>query len=336
MSLKDVAKASLRPVVRTAWPAVEMLARAQAPSSRTSVNWSSTWNATLDAALEHLPPLNGVPHALYRRLLQPTGVPKLHALALEEGRVTALVSLRRRNLFWEPVAYQCIPMAVAPALDDGALGRAIASLGLEVRVSAGLGAEVEALHPQRSWKYDFYKVDLAGDYEAHWRQKKRQYTIRRARKTLAEVEQRLDGDGDLDWIVNHWREQWSGHPDNEVVAAPDRLNFWSALMDARSNALGLHTLQLLKDGKRAAGLVFTSIGDTAMIQCGGRDPGFDDAYARAAALIAAIEWAKGRGFAWLDIAGGDEKRLWAPIGGQRYGAIFRPPLMERLYWVQEG
>ncbi len=335
MSIKDVAKASLRPVVRTAWPAVEMLARAQAPSVRTHMAWSSHWTGAFDAALERLPPLKGVPHSLYRELLQPTGVPKMHALATEDGEPTAVLSLRRRNLFWEPVAYQCIPMAIAPALDDDALGRAIEALGVEVRVSAGLGAEIELLHPQRSWKYDFYKVDLKGDYEAHWREKKRQYTIRRARKTLAEVTTRIDGEGDLEWIVGNWREQWKGHPDNEVVAAPDRLRFWGALIRAPSNALGLHTLQVLRDGQRVAGLVFTSSGDNAMIQCGGRDPAFDDAYARAAALVAAIEWAKAHGFAYLDIAGGDEKRLWAPIGGQRYGAIFRPPLMERLYWVQE-
>jgi CelD/BcsL family acetyltransferase involved in cellulose biosynthesis len=243
--------------------------------------------------------------------------------------------LRRCRRHWEPVAYQCVPGAIAPAVDTPALGRALNALGVEVRVNAGLGPEVELLAPRYSWKYVWYKVDLQSDYEAHWRAKKRQYTVRRARKQCADMQQRIDGAGDLEWIIAQWRTQWADDPGQEVVAAGDRVRFWGALMRAPpEGGLGLHTLQLLsREGKRAAGLIFTSNGDTVMLQCGGREPEFDDSYARAYLHIAAIEWAKQHGFKFLDLAAGDFKRLWGPEGGVRYGAIFRPPLIDAFTWA---
>ncbi len=336
MSIKAAIKSALRPAVGAAWPAIESAAilGARVRAGAVAIEWFDAWNAQLDEALEHVPPMPECPHDVYRALVKDTGVPKRHVIARENDAVTAVISLRKRRHFWEPVTYQCVPKQVAPAVNAAALGRALKALGLEIRVEGGMGENIVELNPTKSWAYEWRKVELDTDYEAHWREKKRQYTIRRARKTLAQVTQRVDAPGDAEWIVEHWRKQWADNESREVVAAPDRANFWPALMAARDrSALKLHTLQIMKEDRRMAGLVFTSMGDTAMIQCGGADLEFDDDYARAAVLIAAIEWAKSAGFKVLDIAGGPAKRYWGPVGGQRYGGLFRGPIVAAFAWV---
>lgn len=335
MSLKTQVKSVLSPMVRAAWPVVETIGGLEARACRhgTAVHWSDAWNVEMDAALETLPPLPDCPHDLYRELLKPTRARKKHALVLEGGKPSALISLRHCARHWEPVIYQCMPFAIAPAIDRPALARALNALGMEVRVPAGLGDEVEELHPSDRWSYTWHKIEVQGDYEAHWRAKKRQYTVRRARKETAHMQRRVNGAGDLEWIVEQWREQWKDDPGQEVIAADDRLNFWGALAKRTDTTLKLHTLMLADGERRVSGLVLTSKGDTAMIQCGGRDPEFEDAYSAAAVQIFAAEWAKAEGFTVLDIAGGPYKRLWGPEGGERYGAVFRPRVMSALSWA---
>ncbi len=335
MSLKQKTQSALRPLVQAAWPVVEAVSRARPPGGPgISVLWAEAWTPAFDEALAALPALADCPHELYRELLRPTDAPKRHALVRENGAPIAIISLRRCQRHWEPVAYQCLPGAIAPALDAPALGRALNALGLEVRVNAGLGPDVEQMAPRYSWKYVWYQIDLQSDYQAHWRAKKRQYTINRARKRCAEMERRVDGEGDLEWIITQWREQWASDPGQEIVATQDRIHFWGALAKLGDrNHLRLHTLTLLGQGKRAAGLIFTSRGDTVMLQCGGRDPGFDDSYSRAATTLASVDWAAEHGFRYLDLAAGDFKRLWGPEGGVRYGAIFRPRIIDALSWA---
>jgi hypothetical protein len=336
LSLKTQVKSVLGPVVRAAWPVVETIGGMEARASRDGlrVRWSDTWTGEFDTALETLPPLQDCPHDLYRELLKPTRALKKHALVLEGGRPSALISLRHCARHWEPVVYQCMPFAIAPALDTPALARALHVLGMEVRIPAGLCHEVAALHPSDCWSYAWHQIEVQGDYEAHWRSKKRQYTIRRARKETAHMQRRIGGAGDLEWIVEQWREQWKDDPGQEVVAADDRLNFWSALAQRNeTTALRVHTLMLVDGERRVSGLIVTSKGDTAMIQCGGRDPAFEDAYSAAAVQIFAAEWARTAGFRVLDIAGGPYKRLWGPEGGLRYGAVFRPRVMSALSWA---
>lgn len=336
MSLKAQVKSVLSPMVRAAWPVVETMGQLEARATRgaLTVRWSEEWTAELDQALETLPPLPDCPHDLYRELLKPTRADKKHALVLENGGPSAVISLRHCARHWEPVVYQCMPFAIAPATDTAALTRALHALGMEVRVPAGLGEEVTTLQPSDCWSYTWHRIDVQDDYEAHWRAKKRQYTIRRARKETAHMQRRVGGAGDLEWIVEQWRDQWKDDPGQEVVAADDRLNFWSALSQrAETSALKVHTLMLVDGERRVSGLIITSKGDAAMIQCGGRDPEFEDAYSAAAVQIFAAEWAKTAGFRVLDIAGGPYKRLWGPEGGLRYGAVFRPRVMSALAWA---
>jgi hypothetical protein len=298
------------------------------------VRWSSAWSAEFDAALQHLPPLEDCPHELYRELMRPTSTRKRHALVSERGDPVALISLRRRGYAWEPVAYQCVPFALAPARNAQTLGRALNALGLNIVIAAGLSDMAADLNATASWGYDWYKIDVAGDYEAYWRAKKRQYTISRARRHLAALECRIDGEGDLEWIVDKWREQWAEDPGQEVVAAEDRLNLWPLLARPReAGALRVRTILLASDKGRVGGLVFTTRGDVAMAQCGGREAELDDGYLAGAFTVALVDWARANGITTIDMAGGEYKRHWGPVGGQRYGAIFRPSLLNAFSWA---
>ena len=84
-------------------------------------------------------------------------------------------------------------------------------------------------------------------------------------------------------------------------------------------------------GRRAAGLVLLCKGDEVWHQCISRDPAFSDA--GTAINLFAVDWAKARGYRLLDLGGGDYKRDWGPVAGQRYGAVFRPRVMSALSWA---
>lgn len=334
---KSTAKAALGSMIRPAWPAVEALSRAGAGLHRTGlkVTWARHWTPAFDSALYSLPPLPGCPHGIYRELLRPTAAIKRHALVCEQGTPLAIISLRKRGAFWEPVTYQCLPFAIAPARDAQVLGRALRALGVEVVVAGGVGDEINVLNSSASWTYDWHKIDLSGDFEAYWRQKKRQYTISRARRHLETCEIRVDGEGDLQWIIGKWREQWADDPGREIVASEDRLNLWRVLVGGRgADQISVHTLMLALEGRRLGGLVFTAWDGVVMAQCGGRDLGLDDGYLAAAFTVALVNWAKANGHASIDMSGGEYKRHWGPPGGQRHGAMFRPPLIQLLRRVQ--
>jgi hypothetical protein len=285
----------------------------------------------LDEALDALPPILGWPRDLYRELTRQTDASKRHVLVREKGEVSTLFSLRRCARHWEPVAYQCIPGAIAPARDRASLARALASLGLEVRVPAGLGEEIAELRPSDHWGYDCYQIDLRGDYEDHWRARKRHKRIRRSLRDTAHMARRVDGAGDLEWIVEQWREQWKNDPGQEVVAAADRLNLWTALAKRQDAPLQAHTLMLLDGERRAAGLVLLGNGAVAFTQCSARDPAYSDS--GTATNLFAVEWGKQQGLRRLDLGGGPYKRDWGPVGARRYGAVFRPYATHALAWA---
>jgi hypothetical protein len=333
VSLKAQVKSVFSPMVRAAWPVVETMGELEARATRggIDVQWSDAWTPELDRALEKLPPLPDCPHDLYRELVKPTRAKKRHALVRESGDVTALISLRQAARHWEPVAYQCVPATVAPAVDAPALSRAIYALGIEVRVPAGMGEEVVALRPADCWAYDTHKIDLAGDYEAHWRARSRLKRIRRALRDTALLERRVNASGDLEWTIEQWREQWKYDLAQEVVAADDRLNFWGALAKRENSALNVVTLVLADGERRVAGFIMLVKGDVAMSQCSVRDQNYNDA--GTASYLFAMAWADAHGVSVLDLGSGPYKNDWGPVAGRRYGAVFRPRVMSALSWA---
>jgi CelD/BcsL family acetyltransferase involved in cellulose biosynthesis len=333
VSLRAHVKSVLSPVVRAAWPVVETIGELEARARRGAieVTWSSHWSKDLDRALDSLPPLPDCPHDLYRELLKPTRARKKHALVRENGKVTALVSLRQAARHWEPVAYQCVPAAIAPAVDARALSRALKALGMEVRIPAGMGEDVLPLGPSDSWAYDTHKIDLTTDYEAHWRARSRLKRIRRALRDTAGLERRVNAPGDLEWTIEQWREQWKDDLTQEVVAADDRLNFWGALAKRGDGALKVVTLALADGERCVAGFIMLVKGDVALSQCSVRDQAVNDA--GTASYLFAVDWADTHGVRTLDLGSGPYKVDWGPVAGRRHGAVFRPRVMSALSWA---
>lgn len=303
-------------------------------SGATKVAWFDTWTPTLDQALDTLPAIPGCEHEVYRELTQPSDVVKRHALVTEHGQPTAVISLRGRRRYWEPVTYQALPGVMAPATSPAALARALRALGVEVRIEAGMNADVQDLKPRALYSYDARQVELQTDYEALWTSKHRN-NVRRARKRCDEfMSLRIDGEGDLEWCVEQWRRMWEGDEDEEIVAANDRLRFWRAFMRRQTadSLIQFHTVHLLDGERRTAGHVLMCKEGLVLGQCITRDPEYDHCAAGVRSMDSAIAWAAGAGHRLFDLGGGsDYKRLWGEALGKRYGAIFRPKAISALY-----
>jgi CelD/BcsL family acetyltransferase involved in cellulose biosynthesis len=149
----------------------------------------------------------------------------------------------------------------------------------------------------------------------------------------------VDGAGDLEWIIEQWERMWAADPEQETVAAPDRLRFWGALAKASppEGMWKLHTIQLLSGDRRAAGTVLLCKGDTVSFQCTARDFELEKLSAGTRLLEVAIEWAAENGYACFDLGGGGgNKHHWAPPGTTRHRVSFRPALIRRLAKVHPG
>ncbi|WP_054313423.1 GNAT family N-acetyltransferase [Mesorhizobium sp. 1M-11] len=298
------------------------------------IAWFDAWNPTLDQALDALPAIPGCARDLYRELTQPTSVRKRHALATENGRPTALISLRRRRRYWEPVTYQALPGVIAPASSPAALGRALHALGVEVRVEAGLDKSVVDLNPRCHWSSDNYRVDLRGDYEARWSRNHRK-NVRKACKRCDEfMRLRIDDVGDLEWSCAQWERTWEGADAGETVATEDRLRFWRAFVKQQSadSPIQFRTLHLLDGNRRSAGVVLMCKDGVALGQCIVRDPEYDRFWVGVRIMEASIKWAASAGHRQFDLGSGqDYKQSWGEAVTGRYGAIFRPRAVSALY-----
>lgn len=334
-SPKAAVKAVIGPCARAAWPAIEAFsgARARMAAGPVRIVWKESWDGDLDAALDALPALEGCSHEHYRALMGETGVPKRHAIALEGEIPSALISLRRRKMFWEPVASQCLPGVIAPARDRPALARALNALGCEVRMSYGLGPEAYELGARLVYPYQVHEIDLTSDYEAHWREHKQWQlrAVKKARTKCADMAIRADADGDLGWILENWRQMWADDPQQEVLATADRLALWTALRDAPRENWCAHTIVLAHEGAPVAGMVLLARGDTVTFQCSAREEAYEKLGVGTRVMDAAIEWAAANGFARFELGSGEYKHRWAPANGVRHGAVCRPVIMHALY-----
>ncbi len=333
-SIKQVA----RPIARAAQPAIENSA-ANAGRRILSAHGlrmikSAQWNETFDKALDELPAPTTCTRDQYRQLVQPTDYRKLHALVLEGDKPRAMISIRERAGLWEPVAYQALPGMISPATDPEVLGLAINALGLHVQ-AVGIGPEAEEMNARHVWRYEASEIMLQEDFDSFCKKNSsRQFrAIKRARKKCADMEVRIDGDGDLDWIVDQWTQMWLDDPANEEVAAPDRIRFWKSLERNPSDPdkLTIHSIALIHEGKIVAGIAHTRLGGTLIFQCTARDPEFDTFGVGVRVMDASIQWAAEAGHDVLDLGGGGSyKQNWAMKSTFRNIVVFRPKLLEAL------
>lgn len=313
------------------------MARAVARAQGISVTWSSKWDARFDRALQSFPALAGISHDQYRALVGSTPYLKRHALVTDRGLPIAVISLRRRQKYWEPVTVQAINGCIAPAVSPEALGRALNALGVDIRVPSGLGPWAERLGARRVWTYPIISVNLQSDYEAYWleNQRKHHKHVASARKRCAKYRVVHNGEGDIEWTVNTWMSVWESDKANETVAGPDRIALWKTLpwAPAAEDRLAVHSVVLYDGGQRIAGAIQHVHKGTALGQCMVRLP--DDRYSKAGVgtriIDLAMQWAKENEVRSFDFGGGhDYKALWGPTNGVRRGLIVRSRLLDLL------
>lgn len=331
-----------RPVAKALWPAVEraaQLTRAPGPDAKElRFVMESRLTETFDQALDMLTPPEGGTIDQYRALLQPTDVTKRHILALEKDEPVALVSLRRRRQFWEPVSFQCLPGYIAPARDKPTLGRVLQALGMDIRIDGGLEEDVLELSPPVVHAYDVVRIDLHADYEAYWEREdgKHRKHISSARKKCKRMHLETNNKRDIERIVNCWKENWKGSSSDETGAAQDRINFWNSLpTSARAHGDLILQIHALYDGDEfAAGTIATSKYGIQLGQCLAQVRKYRNRGAGTRALHLTLEHARDAGFRYHDIGGGHGyKLLWGPVNGKRYSAMFGPAFLRKLDWV---
>ena len=293
------------------------------------VDWFKAWEQPLGDALATLPELPSCSHELLAILAaNPTRAEKRHALVSRRGQPVAVVSLRRRKDFWEPVTEHCVPswdlFPTAPAESHGDVTRA---LGLEVRVG-GYDADPTPLRPHHSIPYVTYQADLRGNFEGHWRDADRMNSIKQARKRTAGYQVRADHAGDAEWNADTWFEMWKDDPEEQYLAAEDRRRVWPTLVKQGK----LHTVVLVDGDHPVAGAVFFTTERGLLFVCTARDKSRGSQAVGTRVLDASFHWASEAGFQELDLGGGgDYKRWWAPIGRNKYHVTFRPPLVDAAH-----
>lgn len=322
-----------RPIVNLIWPGIALAATLKTQMSRPDtigVSAHDEWSDELDQVLAALPKPAGCTREAYRQLCLPTSYRKRHFVVNDQGEPTALLSVRRRRNFWEPVSYQALPGFIGPARDQQSLGAALRNAGIEISISAGLDSSAGELGANVVYAYDVNVVDLTSDYEAHWHQAKRKQmnSVQKARRKCKNFDIVIDGEGDLEWGLLAWRDMWADDEQGEVCAYPDRLRFWNHIRKQASehaDDFKLHTL-CVRDGARvAACVIFLSRGKDLFWQCTSRDKDYNRFGVGTYALDSALQWARDSGFRTVDLAGGGGfKAEWAPRAGQRHGALFRP------------
>lgn len=288
----------------------------------------------LIAALDELEPERGVALDHYRVLLEPTDAQKKNIVVLENDAPLAVLGLRRRPDFWEPVIFQCMIDYFAPARSPRDLSRAAAATGLEIRLEADLVEPLEGAHD--SWPNGAFQVDLTGDYREYWRTVGKEYakrgvgpgmtSLKRARKNAKEMEVRVDEPGDIRWILTEWERAWRDHGRGETVALQDRLRWFESLAANPPSDWNVHTLSLYENDAPVTGeMMLIRDGHVVSAAAGIAEDAVPGIGNRAMEL--SIEWAEEQGHHTFDMgAGFGYKVWWGPIGQYRHAAQFRPPL----------
>lgn len=299
------------------------------PMSRLKVTWFRQWHAELDAALACLPEPEACPHDLTRTLMQTPGpAEKRTALVTEDGRPLAVIGLRRRTrLTWEPAAQWLIPGVPFP-VRPGATIAALRALNIAIPVAWWRMTEPvpEAPCIRRFETQPVYRLALAGDREAFWRQTHYLRHIKNIRNRCAAFTWALDPPGAARWVITHWSQRWRDGADADP-AVEDRILIAEAL-----EARGLHHTVCLYDGEKliAGSTNFVHRGDLVAGVIHG-DPDYRNHGIGVRLIDQTFAFAAGEGLAGFDLgAGHDYKKKWAPEDGSRGTFVLAPEPIWRM------
>jgi hypothetical protein len=281
------------------------------------LKYYSDWHADLDEALLHIPEQEIFPHELFRLMMQMSDAEKKKIiLVTERGEPVAVVGLRNRLGYWEPVTQWIVPGVLFP-VKVGYLSRVLPSLGLEIKVAWW---RWEAPPPIDSGFKNVVSTPTNGmlcseDFEQYWKSTGQLKDIRKYRKRCEGFELKVNSPGGSEWIIRHWEAKWRPQGFDEMPDLAERLLCMQYLQERN-----LYYSLLLYDGDEAAA------GGTLMIHrgcvvahCSYRNPKYDWHGSMTHLNELIFAWSKEMEFIGVDLGGSfDYKNGWAPENGMKW------------------
>ncbi len=297
------------------------------------VQWFDKWNVQLDEALQNLPEMGQYSHELFRLVARnQTLNRKRIALVTDKGIPAAVVALRQRGIFWEPVTQWLLPGSIFPVREDSLMPSLIA-LGVEVEIAWW---RMNASPPNHLWiranllPTPTYRMPLSMDFEGYWRKSGQFKDVRSARNRCLGFTFEVNSPGAAEWIIKNSTEKWASSENTYIEDLSDRL----IVADYLAKHGQFHSLLLLNGGIPVAGNTFIVHGRDLVSGVVYRNPEYDKFSAGTRIWELSFEWAAKNNYVKLDMGGGfDYKKRWAPQEGERFKFRICPPY---LYTIKQA
>ena len=238
----------------------------------------------------------------------------------------AVVALRQRGFYWEPVTQWLLPGAIFPVRED-CLMLALSALGVEVEIAWWRMMEAPPQHP---WiRRDrvptlTHRMRLSEDFEEFWRKSGQFKDVRSARNRCLGFTFEVNTPGAADWIIKNSTAKWASSENTYIEELGDRL----MVADYLAKRGQFHSLLLLSSGIPVAGNTFIVHGRDLVSGVVYRNPAYEKYSVGTRIWDLSFEWAAKNNYEKLDIGGGfDYKKRWAPQEGERNKFRVCPPYL---------
>jgi hypothetical protein len=272
-----------------------------------------TWQPVLDEALHSLPETDLLPHDLFRLLMTESNPETKQTIMMtERGVPVALVGLRHREGYWEPVTQWIVP-GVPFLVKADYLESVIAAIPFHVSIAwwrlHTSPPEIKKICYSKT--SPTYKMLCSEDFELYWKSSGHLNTVKRMRNRCRDFEFEINPAGASEWVIRNWGNQWNISPGE----LQDRI-----ITAGYLEKTGLHFTLILKDKQTwIAGDTFLSHNNEAVWQVSYRHPDYDSYGVGTRLMDLSFQWASKEGFQKIDLGGDHEYKLrWAPIDGEKH------------------
>lgn len=301
---------------------VELLERLRWPfagSNGIRVTWFDSWDPLLDDALQLLPQSQTTSHELLRLLMQSPSRPKKRtALLTDEAGPLAVIGLRRRKQFWEPVWGGGINGRYSLPVREGSLLRCLQALNANVWVVTP--DDPSAFRSIRSAvALPLYQIPCSWDFDRYWRNVGHITAIKAARNRTRSFHLEVDRTGDAEWVIRQWANKWQDrYSDSDMVLAAEHY----------LRAGRYHSFVLYDGSTPTAGLTLLVDDDVVLAHVTYRAPEYQHHGVGTRVYELAFQWAAESKYALIDLGysykSDSYKVRWAPQVGNVWLANFAP------------